>query len=129
MSDAGSPRVAIVILNWNGRDDTLACLASLRRLSYPAYQVVVVDNGSTDGSVEAIRAKCPDMPLIETGANLGYVGRLRARHGQRSHRSIVPTRRAGLPYTSELGGTCCRTTEPAPTTLLLPMVTPFIMIE
>ncbi len=74
MSGSGSPRVTIVVLNWNGRDDTLACLASLRQLTYPAYQIVVVDNGSTDGSVEAIRAKYPDVPLVETGENLGYVG-------------------------------------------------------
>jgi GT2 family glycosyltransferase len=69
-----SPRVAIIVLNWNGRDDTLACLASLRRLIYPACQVVVVDNGSSDGSTEAIRAKYSDIPLIETGGNLGYAG-------------------------------------------------------
>ena len=69
-----SPRVVIVVLSWNGRDDTLNCLASLRLLTYPAYQVVVVDNGSTDGSVEAIRAEYPDVSLIETGENLGYVG-------------------------------------------------------
>jgi GT2 family glycosyltransferase len=74
MSGPEVPHVAIVVLNWNGRDDTLACLASLRQLAYPSYQIVVVDNGSTDGSVEAIRAKYPDVPLIETGENLGYVG-------------------------------------------------------
>ena len=50
-----SPKVAIIILNWNGGRDTLACLESVRRLVYPNFQVVVVDNGSTDGSVDEIR--------------------------------------------------------------------------
>jgi GT2 family glycosyltransferase len=74
MSSPEAPHVAIVVLNWNGLKDTLACLASLRQLTYPSYQTVVVDNGSTDGSAEAMRAKYPDVPFIETGENLGYVG-------------------------------------------------------
>ena len=69
-----SPRVAIVLLNWNGRDDTLACLASLSRLDYSAYEVVVVDNGSSDDSVKAIQAAYPHLMLITTDDNLGYVG-------------------------------------------------------
>jgi GT2 family glycosyltransferase len=68
------PRVMIIVLNWNGLADTLACLASLARLDYPAHEVVVVDNGSTDDSVAAVRANYPRVTLIETGENLGYVG-------------------------------------------------------
>ncbi len=71
---ATPPRVAIIILNWNGLEDTPACLASLNRLDYPAYDIVVVDNGSSDNSVAAIRAAYPQVTLIETGDNLGYVG-------------------------------------------------------
>jgi GT2 family glycosyltransferase len=67
-------KVAIIVLNWNGRDDTLACLASLGQLDYPVYEVIVVDNGSSDDSVAAIRAAYPQVTLIETGDNLGYVG-------------------------------------------------------
>lgn len=65
-------RVSIIILNWNGRDDTLACLDSLAALTYPNFQAIVVDNGSTDGSVNLIKRKFPDIPLIETGTNLGF---------------------------------------------------------
>ncbi len=50
------PRVAIIILNWNGWQDTLECLESVRQLDYPNYLTVVVDNGSWDGSLEKIRA-------------------------------------------------------------------------
>lgn len=51
-----SVRVNIVILNWNGTKDTLECLNSLGSLEYPSYSIIVVDNGSTDDSVEKIRA-------------------------------------------------------------------------
>ncbi len=67
-------RVAIIILNWNGLEDTLACLASLNRLDYPAYDIVVVDNDSSDNSVATIRTAYPQVTLIEVGDNLGYVG-------------------------------------------------------
>ena len=67
-------RVMIIVLNWNGLADTLACLASLARLDYLAHEVVVVDNGSTDDSVATVRATYPRVTLIETGENLGYVG-------------------------------------------------------
>ncbi len=69
-----SMRITIVVLNWNNGPDTLACLGSLAALDYPAYDVLVVDNGSTDDSVARIRAGFPDIPILETGANLGYAG-------------------------------------------------------
>lgn len=53
---ATHPFVAIIIVNWNGWQDTLECLESVLRLDYPAYQVIVCDNGSTDGSLERIQA-------------------------------------------------------------------------
>lgn len=68
------PSISIIVLNWNGRDDTLACLESVERISYPNFQVIVVDNGSADNSVAAIRAAFPEFELIETGANLGFAG-------------------------------------------------------
>src|ERR1051325_7482193 len=49
------PRVAILLVNWNGWSDTLECLESLLRLDYRNYVVVLCDNASTDGSVERIR--------------------------------------------------------------------------
>ena len=66
------PRVICVTVNWNGWRDTLVCLDSLRLQDYPNLQVIVVDNGSTDGSVEHIRAAHPWATLHETGYNLGF---------------------------------------------------------
>lgn len=66
--------VAIVVLNWNGRAETLSCLDALAGVRYVPRHVIVVDNGSTDGSVGALRAAHPELEIIETGRNLGYAG-------------------------------------------------------
>lgn len=63
-----------VVLSWNGREDTLRCLDSLAAVTGPPIRVVCVDNGSTDGSVEAIRKRHPEVHVIENGANLGFSG-------------------------------------------------------
>jgi len=67
-----SLRVAVIVLNWNGCEDTLACLASLAAVNYRPLDAILVDNGSTDGSVGAIRASFPDVTIVETGENLGF---------------------------------------------------------
>jgi GT2 family glycosyltransferase len=64
----------LIVLSWNGREDTLACLASLAALRGEDTEVVVVDNGSTDGSVEAVRAAHPEVHVVENGRNLGFAG-------------------------------------------------------
>jgi GT2 family glycosyltransferase len=66
------PKVTITTLSWNRKVHTLEWLESLSRLEYPNYDVLVVDNGSTDGSVDAIRSKFPAAKVIENGENLGY---------------------------------------------------------
>ncbi|MBC7227213.1 MAG: glycosyltransferase family 2 protein [Thermoflexales bacterium] len=68
------PQVTVVVLNWNGLGDTLGCLKSLSHLDYPRYRVLVVDNGSTDGSPSVIRERFPGIEVMETGRNLGYAG-------------------------------------------------------
>jgi GT2 family glycosyltransferase len=63
-----------VVLNWNGGQDTLRCLDSLARAKRRDLGVVCIDNGSTDGSAQAVRERFPGVALIDAGANLGYAG-------------------------------------------------------
>ncbi|HHM04771.1 MAG TPA: glycosyltransferase family 2 protein [Gammaproteobacteria bacterium] len=67
-------RVAVLVLNWNGKDDTLICLRSVYGMDYPLFEVVVVDNGSSDGSLAAVRQNAPAATVLETKNNLGYAG-------------------------------------------------------
>ena len=67
-------KVAIIILNWNGKKDTLECLESVRKIDYQNFEVIVVDNGSSDDSLKAIQSKYPEICILETGENLGYAG-------------------------------------------------------
>jgi len=66
------PLVYVVVLNWNRKDDTIECIDSLTGMSYPNFRTVAVDNGSSDGSVEALKARFPTLELIENDENLGY---------------------------------------------------------
>ena len=65
-------KICIIILNWNGLDDTLECLDSVKKIDYPNFNVIVVDNGSTDNSVEVIKKRFSEVTLIATGKNLGF---------------------------------------------------------
>jgi GT2 family glycosyltransferase len=83
-----NPLVSVIILNWNGYQDTIQCLESILKLDYDRYRIVVCDNDSTDGSVEQIGSWCKNnridlanpgdsdryMTLIQTGKNLGFAG-------------------------------------------------------
>ena len=66
--------VNIFVLNWNGRDITLDCLASLEKVTYSNANVIVIDNGSTDDSVASIKEKYPETDIIEFPTNLGFAG-------------------------------------------------------
>jgi GT2 family glycosyltransferase len=68
------PRVITVILNTNRRDDTVECLGSLAQSTYPNHKIIVLDNASTDGSVEAIRAQFPAVEIMRLTSNKGYAG-------------------------------------------------------
>jgi len=67
-----NPKVSIIILNWNGKEDTIECLESLKNITYPNYEILLVDNGSTDGSVECLRKRYPEIEIIENKKNLGF---------------------------------------------------------
>ena len=72
--DRRVPRVRVVVLNHNGGDDVLRCLGALAATEWPAdaLDVVVVDNASSDGSVEKIAASHPEVTVLPTGGNLGF---------------------------------------------------------
>ena len=65
-------RLSLVVVNWNSCADLVACLDSLAQQTYKEIEIIVVDNGSTDGSVAAVRAKYPDVVVVEQDANLGF---------------------------------------------------------
>ena len=69
---APPPAVVVVIPNWNGQRLLSTCLAALGRQHYRSFQVIVVDNGSTDGSVEWLRQSYPAVKLIVNQSNLGF---------------------------------------------------------
>jgi len=68
------PLVVSVILNTNHREDTLACLGSLMKSPYTNHQTIVLDNASSDGSVQAISEAFPRAQIISLHKNLGYAG-------------------------------------------------------
>jgi GT2 family glycosyltransferase len=73
-----SQGVAVVVLSWNGKDDTLGCLASLAAVEYEPLEVIVVDNGSIDGSAEAVELQFPAAVVIRMGMNAGFSGGVNA---------------------------------------------------
>lgn len=68
------PKVVITVLNWNRASDTIECVDSLQNLVYPSFEIVVVDNASTDGSVPALEHKFPALKINRNSRNLGYAG-------------------------------------------------------
>lgn len=67
------PLVYIVLVNWNGLEDTLECLRSLNEISYKNYKIVVVDNGSNNNQANVIKKKFPYIELIKNKRNEGFV--------------------------------------------------------
>ncbi len=66
------PKVSIVILNWNGKKFLKDCLTSLSRINYQPVEILVVDNNSSDGSVEFVKQKFPQAKLIANRQNYGF---------------------------------------------------------
>ena len=69
------PKVSIIILNWNGLKDTVECLESLKKVIYPNYEVIVVDNGSRGNDAQVLEEEFGDyIHLIRNDKNYGYTG-------------------------------------------------------
>ena len=67
-----SSKVSVVILNWNGRRYLEDCLTSLQAQTYTDFEVILVDNGSTDGSVEWVAERFPQVRVIRNETNVGF---------------------------------------------------------
>ena len=72
MTDQDRDLISAVVLNWNGGQVLDNCLRSLYNQTYRPLEVVVVDNASTDGSVDLLKEKFQDVNLIINGKNLGF---------------------------------------------------------
>ncbi len=69
-----APLVYVITVNWNNAPDTLECLETLVQLTYPNYRLLVVDNGSTDGSAERIAQAFPQAEHLRLPKNQGFAG-------------------------------------------------------
>jgi len=67
-------KVYIIILNWNGWRDTVECVESCLRVTYPNYKILIVDNGSTDESVKELKARFPQVQMLCLPENRYYAG-------------------------------------------------------
>lgn len=66
--------LGILVLNWNNAPDTVACLSKISDMANVDHAIFVIDNGSTDDSINRIQEAHSAVPLIRTGQNLGYAG-------------------------------------------------------
>ena len=74
MSDTMKPLVYLIVLNYKGYGDTCECVDNLLQQNYENYKILIVDNDSQDESFEKLRIRYPQIPIVQTGKNLGYAG-------------------------------------------------------
>src|SRR5258706_106885 len=67
-----NPKVAIVIVNWNGISDTIECIESLMKIEYSDFDVIVVDNGSSNNDADKLKEKFSMTRVIALKRNLGF---------------------------------------------------------
>lgn len=73
-SETEYPKISVVVPTYNRKKDLLECLDSVQKLNYPNYETIVVDNGSTDKTAEAVRRQFPNVKLLVSDTNLGVTG-------------------------------------------------------
>lgn len=74
MASGEAPLVSVIIVNWNGKEDLIQCLESLKRSRYKNIEIIIFDNGSTDGSTEVIENLYTYIKLIKNKTNIGFTG-------------------------------------------------------
>jgi GT2 family glycosyltransferase len=68
------PGTSVIVLNWNGKHFLETCLTALRRQTFQDFETILVDNGSTDGSVEYVQSEFPEVKLVVLKDNRGFCG-------------------------------------------------------
>lgn len=68
------PKIGIVLVNLNCYQDTAVCIRSLNKINYTDYDIILVDNGSTDGSGDKLHAEFPNVVYLRSERNLGFTG-------------------------------------------------------
>jgi GT2 family glycosyltransferase len=68
------PTVDVIVPHFNGTEILLGCLSTLTKTTYPNFLITIVDNGSTDNSLDLAKAQYPMIQILHTGKNLGYAG-------------------------------------------------------
>lgn len=66
--------VCVMLIHYNRPEETIDCIRSLFKCGYPSLRIQVVDNGSTDNSLETLRREFPGLEMVTTGKNLGFTG-------------------------------------------------------
>jgi GT2 family glycosyltransferase len=83
------PRVTVVVPNWNGARFLEPCLTSLRGQTFTDFETVVVDNGSTDGSMDLLERDFPEVRVVPLGENRGFSGAVNAGIGASEAEFVV----------------------------------------
>ncbi|MCE1245517.1 MAG: glycosyltransferase family 2 protein [Firmicutes bacterium] len=78
MGNSDSPEISVVIPNWNGKKLLHICLDSLKKQTFGNFETILVDNGSTDGSVEYVTENYPDVKIVRHSTNLGFAAGVNA---------------------------------------------------
>lgn len=69
-----NPLVSIIIVSWNARENLQECLSSLFKISYKNYEVILVDNASSDDSVDFVKSRYPKIKIVQSNKNIGFAG-------------------------------------------------------
>lgn len=72
MNADGMPLASVIVVNYNGKQYLKKCVDALLGQTYPNFEIILVDNGSSDGSLEFVSAKYPSLRVISNGKNLGF---------------------------------------------------------
>ena len=71
---ATEPLVAVILVAYGGRDDTIECIHSLEKSDYPNFKIILIDNNSPDDTRHVVSREFPDVELIVSEVNLGFAG-------------------------------------------------------